>query len=169
MQIRFFDQTDSEDLFEYLNRVSIQTNNLGLEQQELQSSFNPEKLKHLNDKLQASIAFIAQDDRTTKIIGLAQITRKLRIRYMNQAEFAISVDKKYWSQHIGSKLIEACVAWATEKWNIEGIYLEVLSDNRRAINLYKKYGFTIVGDLPILLTIDGQNKPGKLMFKHLKK
>ncbi|MFT8477424.1 MAG: GNAT family N-acetyltransferase [Liquorilactobacillus sp.] len=169
MQISLFEKDDSKKLFEYLNRVSIQTNNLGLEQQELQSSFDLEKIKHLNDKLQASVAFVAQDDKAAKIIGLAQISRKLRIRYMNQAEFAISVDEECWGQHIGSKLIEACIAWATKKWDIDGIYLEVLSDNQRAINLYKKYGFEIVGNLPILLTIDGQNKAGKLMFKSLKK
>lgn len=52
---------------------------------------------------------------------------------------------------------------------IDGVYLEVLSDNQRAINLYKKQGFEIVGDLPILLTIDGNNKSGKMMFKNLKK
>ncbi|MFT8633558.1 MAG: GNAT family N-acetyltransferase, partial [Liquorilactobacillus ghanensis] len=62
-----------------------------------------------------------------------------------------------------------CLDQATNKWQIDGIYLKVLSDNSRAINLYQKYGFKTVGNLPILLTIDGHNKPGKLMFKNLQK
>jgi RimJ/RimL family protein N-acetyltransferase len=141
---------------------------LGIEPQEIDSSFNLEKIQHLNDNLEASVSFIAKDEKSSQIIGLAQIFRKLSIRYKNQAELAISVDKEYWEHHIGSKLIETCINQTINKWQIDGIYLEVLSDNQRAMNLYQKYGFEIVGNLPILLTINGNNQPGKLMFKNLK-
>ncbi|MDV7758861.1 GNAT family N-acetyltransferase [Liquorilactobacillus mali] len=164
-----FEKLDSKNLLEYLKKVSLQTNNLGIESQEVSAFFNVEKIERFNKNSEASVSFVAKNDETGQIIGLAQITRKLRIRYKNQAEFAISVDKEYWGQHFGSKLIEACINQAASKWRIDGLYLEVLSDNQRAIGLYQKYGFKVVGDLPILLTISGQNKPGKIMFKDLKK
>lgn len=169
VKITLFEKSNSEELLKYINKVSLQTNNLGLDHQEIPSAFNLGKINLLNDNLEASVSFVAKDDKSTKIVGLAQVSRKLRIRYRNQAELAISVDKKYWDQHIGSKLIETCLDQAANKWQIDGIYLKVLSDNSRAINLYQKYGFKTVGNLSILLTIDGHNKPGKLMFKNLQK
>jgi RimJ/RimL family protein N-acetyltransferase len=169
MQISLFEKDYSKSLLTYIKKVSLQTNFLGLELKEIDVSFNLRKIHHLNDNLEASVSFIARDEESSQIIGLAQIARKLRIRFRNQAEIAISVDKEYWNHRIGSKLIEACIDQAANQWKIDGVYLEVLSDNQRAINLYKKQGFEIVGDLPILLTIDGNNKSGKMMFKNLKK
>lgn len=169
VKISLFEKKYSERLLAYINKVSVQTNNLGLEPEEIKSKFNLEKIQQLTDNLEASVSFIAIDEKSTQILGLAQISRKLRKRYKNHAELAISVDKEYWNQHIGRKLLEACINHAVDKWQIDGIYLAVLADNQRAIYLYQKYGFKMTGNLPILLTINGINKPGKLMFKNLQK
>ncbi len=58
----------------------------------LKCKFILEKIQHLNDNLEASVSFIAKDEKSSQISGLAQIFRKLSIRYKNQAELAISKD-----------------------------------------------------------------------------
>lgn len=63
--------------------------------------------------------------------------------------------------------MEQVIDWAANDWKLHGIYLDVISGNLHAIDLYKKYGFKIIGDLPLLMTVSGRDIAGKLMFKEI--
>lgn len=81
VKIMLFEKNYSESLLTYIKKVALQTNNLGIEHKEIASFFNLEKIQHFNDNLEASTSFIAKSEKSSQIIGLAQLSRKLRIRF----------------------------------------------------------------------------------------
>lgn len=54
----------------------------------------------------------------------------------------VGVDEPYRLQGIGTMLIKACISLLLNK-QVKTLYLEVSSNNQRAINLYKSFGFTL--------------------------
>ena len=77
--------------------------------------------------------------------GINPVGSRYKIRH--RAEFGISVDKAYWGLGIGRALLEACIACAKDA-GYEQMELEVVAENRRAIELYKKAGFVEFGRNP---------------------
>lgn len=68
-------------------------------------------------------------------------------RTWHRADLGMSVRRDYWRLGIGSALMERLIAFAREH-DFEQIELEVVAANRRALNLYVKYGFEIYGTRP---------------------
>lgn len=62
----------------------------------------------------------------------------------HRAEFGISIQKEYWGQGIGSHIMTAILETARQA-GYEQLELDVVTDNERAIALYKKFGFSIYG------------------------
>ena len=77
--------------------------------------------------------------------GLASHVAKSRRRH--RAELGISVLKYYWHLGIGSALMERMIASAGGA-GYEQVELTVESENRRALELYLRYGFTVYGTRP---------------------
>lgn len=83
-----------------------------------------------------------------KVVGMAgfnAIGSKYKIRH--RAEFGITVSKNYWGQGIGKAIMNACIECAKEAGYIQ-LELDVVADNTRAIELYKKLGFIEFGRNP---------------------
>ena len=68
-------------------------------------------------------------------------------RVAHRAELGISVRKDSWRQGIGSALMERLIAFSRGA-GYEQIELTAVAKNRRALNLYMKYGFTVYGTRP---------------------
>ncbi len=68
-------------------------------------------------------------------------------RTLHRATLGMSVRQDYWWKGIGSAMMERLIAHARQS-EFEQIELEVVSTNRRAINLYVKYGFQVYGTRP---------------------
>lgn len=62
----------------------------------------------------------------------------------HRAEFGISIQKEYWGYGIGSHIMAAILETARQA-GYEQIELEVVTDNKRAIALYEKFGFKLFG------------------------
>ena len=78
--------------------------------------------------------------------GFDIIGGKDKLRH--RADFGISILREFWGLGIGSALTEACIECA-EKAGYLQLELEVVADNTRAIELYKKYGFVVFGRNPL--------------------
>ena len=62
-----------------------------------------------------------------------------------------------WRRHgLGTRLVEAALAWARDETDIAWIDLEVLADNVPACSLYARCGFTMVARIADMLRIDGE-------------
>ena len=83
-----------------------------------------------------------------KVVGMAgfnAIGSKYKVRH--RAEFGITVSKNYWGQGIGKAIMNASIECAKEAGYIQ-LELDVVADNTRAIELYKKLGFIEFGRNP---------------------
>ena len=88
-------------------------------------------------------------------------------RTLHRATLGMSVRQDYWRQGIGSAMMERLIAHARQS-EFEQIELEVVSTNRRAINLYVKYGFQVYGTRPHgMKYLDGSYANDYMMCKML--
>ncbi len=65
----------------------------------------------------------------------------------HRASFGISIAKAWWGLGIGRALTEACIECARTAGYLQ-LELEVVTDNRRAAELYKSVGFVEYGRNP---------------------
>lgn len=98
-----------------------------------------------------SIMFVAEVD--DQLIGTASLLAGNREREAHVAEIGITIIKEYWAYGIGSMLMEELINFAQHS-KIEVLSLEVVTENERAINLYHKLNFSIVGKLSKRLKLD---------------
>ena len=88
-------------------------------------------------------------------------------RSRHRAVLGISVRQDCWGQGIGSAMMERLIAHARQI-GYEQIELEVVTANRRAVNLYIRYGFQVYGTRPNGLKYqDGSYANDYLMYKAL--
>lgn len=67
----------------------------------------------------------------------------------------------------GTSLIQFAASWAVGMKTIKWIDLQTIGTNSAAIALYRKLGFTIVGDIDDMFNLDGQSFPYVLMTMRL--
>ena len=105
-------------------------------EKELINSF----LKYFNTKINDISKFskyliYSIDDKNIGFIDFSFIYDRIELNY-------IYVEKSYRNKNIASKLMDKLIEFAIDNKCIN-ITLEVDESNNAAINLYKKYGFTI--------------------------
>jgi len=109
------------------------------------------------------IHFIAEHN--GKIAGIADVKKRMGV--MNHiAAIFISVRKEYRGIGIGSALMEECIK-AAKRMKAKILRLEVYSTNKRAITLYKKYGFKKVAEIPHQIQRRGKLVGEVVMLKYL--
>ena len=79
------------------------------------------------------------------LAGIGAIGKQEKIRH--RADLGVSVDARYWHLGIGKALLGACIACAGNA-GYDQLELTVVADNRVAIALYEKAGFTEFGRNP---------------------
>lgn len=110
--------------------------------------------------------FVAEYD--NKVIGQCSVNLVRRTaRYRHRAEVAFVILKDFCNLGIGGKMMEECIKWCKEK-NITQIELDVVKNNHRAVNMYKHFGFEIIGTIENALRYeDGTYADEYLMIKKL--
>ena len=78
------------------------------------------------------------------IIARAELNGYPGARLHHNARFSISVRKDYWNLKIGTMMMTRIIEHA-RKMNLRNIELEVVAENKAAIALYHKMGFSDVG------------------------
>ncbi len=103
-----------------------------------------------------------------KVVGQCSVgTVRNNERYLHRAFVAFVLLKEYWSLGIGTAMMEECLTWC-KAHGIEQAELDVLTENKRAIGLYEKYGFKIIGTMPHSLKyLDGTYGDEYLMVKQI--
>lgn len=90
-----------------------------------------------------------------KIIGFTRCKGSDLTKFRHKGEFGICILKEYWGYGIGKVLLENVLLWS-DAVGIKKISLTVVETNKKAIQLYKKYGFLEEG----LLIKDRVHKDG---------
>ena len=81
----------------------------------------------------------------TGTAGVDCISNAEKLRH--RGSFGISVDRAWWGLGIGRALTESCIECARAADYLQ-LELEVVADNRRAMELYKSVGFIEYGRNP---------------------
>ena len=155
---------DAAELLEYLRRIGAQTDNL---------TFGAEGLPLTTAQEEAYLAsFAGSRDGVLlvarafgRIVGDASLTRLPR-RMSHRGELGIAVDRDYWGRGVGTRLMEALLAFAREN-GFSVLELQVRSDNLRAKRLYERFGFETFGTHPAFFRIGGEDVPFDCMILRL--
>ncbi|MEY8311794.1 GNAT family N-acetyltransferase [Oscillospiraceae bacterium 42-9] len=88
-------------------------------------------------------------------------------RCRHRAQVGFVVLKAFWGLGIGGRLMENCLAWCREH-GVEQVELDVVAGNQRALDMYKSFGFEVVGLRPRALKYpDGTYAGETAMIKYL--
>lgn len=81
-----------------------------------------------------------------QIIGMGNLATFGSSKQAHVAEIGLSLIQEYWGYGIGSLLMEDLLDFGRQV-GLKVITLEVVKDNQRAVKLYERFGFEIVGTL----------------------
>ena len=90
------------------------------------------------------VADVGSPDRS-EIVGTVSFTTQSRSRMRHRGRLGIGVQAPYRGVGIGEALLRALLEWAATEPELERVELSVFAHNTRAINLYRKLGFTEEG------------------------
>ena len=157
---------DAAEMLAYLRQIGGETDNLTFGKEGLSLTVEQEQ-EHFRSMEHSSnsVMFLAKLD--GRIAGTCGFSAPARERLKHRGEMNISVLKSAWGLGIGTKLMEAVIDFARNTAHAEIIFLEVRSDNHRAIRLYEKFGFEKTGVARGVMKIDGKLIDCDLMSLYL--
>ncbi|MFS0782665.1 N-acetyltransferase family protein [Bacillus sp. 1P06AnD] len=85
-------------------------------------------------------------------------------RIKHRASIALGVDEDFQGQGIATALFNELFVWA-KRQEIKRLELTVIKHNEKAINLYRKMGFSVEGEKIHSLMIDGKPVNEYFMYK----
>lgn len=146
---------DAEKILEYCRNVGGETDNLTFGAEGVNTTVECEReyLESIS-KSENNLYLVAECD--GEIVGTCCYSGFEKARLAHRGEFAVSVKKSMWGNHIGTHFMEKLIDFAKNTAHAEIISLEVRSDNERAIALYRKFGFETIGTFKGYMKINGQ-------------
>lgn len=145
---------DAKSMVELIKKVSDETDFLTSDSSERNISVEKE-IEYLQNvsRSKTDVMFICEVNK--KAVGTSSLSTIDKKRIKHRAQLGISVLKEYWNMGLGSKLMRYTINYA-QKSELKKIELEVRIDNLSAIELYKKYGFEIEGNIRNYFFINGK-------------
>ncbi|MBC1339984.1 GNAT family N-acetyltransferase [Listeria welshimeri] len=163
LTIREATKEDASNIVTYLNEVAGETDYLSFGQgdfalnAEEEATYIEESTKKLGSVM--LLCFIEGE-----LASVSQLIGHTKKRELHTCELNITIRKKFWGLGIGTINMEALISYAKNSKVLKLIYLEATSENVRAINLYKKFGFIEVGKIPALMQVDEQYLDVTMMY-----
>jgi len=74
-------------------------------------------------------------------------------RWRHRAEVSFVVLERFCGMGIGGRLMQACIGWCREHGGAQ-VELGVVTDNQRALAMYRGFGFEVVGTQPRAMRYD---------------
>jgi RimJ/RimL family protein N-acetyltransferase len=144
--VRRAEKADASEILLLLNKAGGESENLSYGENQLDISLAQEE-EYIEKHNQSSNSLLIVAVYNDKIVGILNFSGGSRERIAHCGMFGMSVLKDYWGIGIGTSLLDFMLDWAEETEVIKKIELQVKIDNKRAIELYKKMGFSIEGRL----------------------
>ena len=145
--LRNAEESDAEDLIQYLRVVSAETPFLVREPEEITLTVEQER-EFLRGKKESERELMLIAIANGKHIGNCSVMQLgTNRRYAHRCQIGIALYQEFCSRGIGRKMMEAALQKAKEA-GYEQAELEVIAGNERAISLYKQLGFEEFGVFP---------------------
>ena len=145
--LRNAEESDAEDLIQYLRVVSAETPFLVREPEEITLTVEQER-EFLRGKKESERELMLIAIANGKHIGNCSVMQLgTNRRYAHRCQIGIALYQEFCSRGIGRKMIEVALERENEA-GYEQAELEVIAGNERAISLYKQLGFEEFGVFP---------------------
>ena len=166
--LRSAQSSDAAEMLRYMVQVLSETPYLLSSPEEFAQMPLEQEAAFIENTLSAERAVMITAFDGDRIIASADLRAVgNRVRVQHRCGMGITVLKEYWSVGLGSALMEEIIDCA-KKLGYEQLELEVIAANRRALNLYTKFGFTVYGCHPHKIRYaDGTYASDYLMYKTL--
>ena len=142
--VRIPDESDAQGLIDQMQDVDRETKFLAREPDEFNFTLEQEKSFIRNNTNNKNSQFLIGELEGKIVancsVGLVQTPK----RYLHRAALGIAVRKESWGMGIGKKMMQECIMWCNKN-GVEQLELEVVTQNERAVSLYKSLGFQIYG------------------------
>ena len=140
------EEEDAEMLLEYLKTTCAETRFLVKEPEEITMTLEDERdFINSQNKSERNLMLLGFLD--GEYVGNCSLMGMSPSRYQHRVSMGIALYQRFIGMAIGKVMTEQLINISKEK-GIEQIELEVVADNDRAISLYKKMGFEVIGTLP---------------------
>ena len=145
-QVVLAQKEDAKSLLEYLKQVGSETDYLLFDDQGVPMTIEQEEafLSTVNSTPYSRMYLIKDAD---KVIANGYIYGSPRARISHKFTIAVSVLKTYWGTGVSQLLMQTLIDYAKSTGFTESIFLEVVSENIRAIKLYERFGFKSYGSV----------------------
>lgn len=146
LTLRSAEKDDALMLLDYLKKTAEETRFLRNEPNEINLAVEDEQkyIENVNDAESRAMILGFLDG---EYVGNCSFISSPRSRIRHRATIGIALFQKFTGLGIGTVMLNACLD-AAKKAGVEQAELEVVSQNSRAIGLYKKLGFTECGRIP---------------------
>lgn len=154
IKIREVELFDYKELLDTVKIAMNETDFLSCSGNELNLDYEDEK-KYINDLKTSKSKKMFVATYKGKLVGGIDFRGSDFKRSKHYGTIGLFVLKKYWAKGIGTKLIDTIIDWAKEN-GIKKINLEVVINNKRAIELYERKGFKLEGNIEMGKLIDNE-------------
>ncbi|WP_257061917.1 GNAT family N-acetyltransferase [Bacillus sp. PK9-021] len=143
--IRSADTSDADELSHLRVQLDGETENLDRESGEgYMDESDFEKLIQRDTESKRNLFLVASAH--NEIVGFSRCEGNELKRFVHKVEFGVCVAKACWDYGIGKGLLQQSILWA-DSAGMNKMTLNVLETNKKAIDLYTKFGFEVEGVL----------------------
>ena len=156
MKLRKLEEKDADGMLEWMHDPEIQKEfrfNAERKDKDAVLRFIREADTDLVDGKDIHYAISNEDEEYLGTISLKNVDLANK-----NAEYAIGLRRMAQRQGIGTEATQQILEMAFEQYHLEKVYLNVLSDNERAIRLYERCGFVYEGEFRKHLFLRGEYK-----------
>ncbi len=155
---------DLDDLLEFINGLVEEEAMIAANQKHTRESETDWLARNLtNLEKDKHVAVVAETN--GRVVGSCEVTPRFG-RMSHVGSLGISVKEGYREKGIGQEMMRELERQAP-RLGLESIYLEVFSNNDRAIHVYKKMGYRETGRIPACIKYRGDYVDSVIMTKHL--
>lgn len=144
MRLRRLEEKDIEGMLEWMYDTEIQKSfRFSVEKKRKEDVLNFIREAE-TEPIEGKSIHLAIVDESDEYLGTVSL-KNIDLESLN-AEFAISLRRNAQGKGVGSEATKELLYLAFNKFGLERIYLNVLSENKKAIHLYEKCGFVYEGE-----------------------
>lgn len=155
MRIRNLIKADIPSLAQLAQQTYAETFGKTMSEEELEKALDARSENYFSSVIDKDVILVAiEDNQLVGFIQFGRVTYGTIPATSSDIELnKIYVKKQHQGKGIGSKLIEAMLDH-DRLVDIKNIFLDVFAQNKKAISLYQRFGFKIIGKTPF--EINGQ-------------
>lgn len=148
--LRILMPSDASELLKYINKLSAEDTYVAASGEQFTLEEEEKFVESSLAKLKKGDVIPLVCEVNGQIVSNCRVSRKTNMKKRSRhiAVIAISVRKEFRGEGIGKECMRELIKQSRELKGVIILKLTAFADNQKAINLYKKSGFEVVGRLP---------------------